>query len=64
LTLIAGLGHLSLGNFDWGLLGSMLLGSLPGIYLGTRFGLRVPDRVLRPMLGGMLIFIGVLLLMK
>jgi uncharacterized protein len=64
LTLTAGLGHLAIGNFDWGLLGSMLLGSLPGIYLGTRFGLSVPDRVLRPILGGMLIFIGLLLLTK
>ena len=64
LTLAAGLGHLAIGNFDWGLLGSMLLGSLPGIYLGTRFGLRVPDRILRPILGGMLIFIGIVLLVK
>ncbi|MGH8453040.1 MAG: sulfite exporter TauE/SafE family protein [Nevskiales bacterium] len=64
LTLTAGLGHLAIGNFDWGLLGSMLLGSLPGIYLGTRFGLSVPDRILRPILGGMLIFIGTLLLTK
>jgi uncharacterized membrane protein YfcA len=64
LTLAAGLGHLAIGNFDWGLLGSMLLGSLPGIYLGTRFGLSVPERILRPILGGMLIFIGILLLTK
>jgi uncharacterized membrane protein YfcA len=64
LTLTAGLGHMAIGNFDWGMLGAMLLGSLPGIYLGTRFGLSVPDRILRPMLGGMLIFIGVVLLTK
>jgi uncharacterized membrane protein YfcA len=64
LTLLAGLGHLSLGNMDFGMLGYMLLGSLPGIYIGTRFGFSVPDRVLRPVLGCMLIFIGILLLTK
>lgn len=64
LTLLAGLGHLSIGNVNFGLLGYMLLGSLPGIYLGTRFGFSVPDKVLRPILGGMLIFIGIILLTK
>ncbi|MGH8530224.1 MAG: sulfite exporter TauE/SafE family protein [Nevskiales bacterium] len=64
LTLLAGLGHLSIGNVNFHILGYMLLGSLPGIYLGTRFGFSVPDRVLRPVLGGMLIFIGILLLSK
>lgn len=64
LTLLAGLGHLSAGHTDFTMLGFMLLGSLPGIYLGTHFGLRVHDRILRPALGGMLVFIGFLLLTK
>jgi uncharacterized protein len=58
LTLIAGLGHAALGTVDFGLLGSLLLGSLPGIYLGSHFGMKVPERVLRPILATMLMLIG------
>jgi len=64
LTLVAGLGHAGAGNVDFGLLGWMLLGSLPGIWLGTKFGFKVPDRVLRPVLGGTLVLIGCVLLTK
>jgi uncharacterized membrane protein YfcA len=35
LTLVAGLGHWLIGSVDWSLLGSLLLGSLPGIWLGS-----------------------------
>lgn len=35
LTLVAGLGHLSLGNVNFQLLGSLLIGSIPGIILGS-----------------------------
>jgi hypothetical protein len=58
LTLIAGLGHASLGTVDWMLLGSLLLGSLPGIYLGSHVSVHIPERVLRPTLAGMLVLIG------
>lgn len=58
LTLIAGLGHATLGTVDYGLLGSLLLGSLPGIYLGSHLGVRIPERVLRPILATMLMLIG------
>jgi len=58
LTLIAGLGHAALGTVDFGLLGSLLIGSLPGIYLGSHIGVKVPDRVLRPILATMLLLIG------
>lgn len=59
LAALAGLGHLHLGTVDFALLGSLLLGSLPGIYLGSHVGLRLPDRVLRPVLGGLLLMMGV-----
>lgn len=59
LALVAGLGHFQLGNVDLILLGSLLLGSLPGIYVGSRIGLRLPDRVLRPVLGTVLLMLGV-----
>lgn len=58
LTLIAGLGHWWLGSVDWSLLGSLLLGSLPGIWLGSHASAKVPDRVLRPILASMLVLIG------
>lgn len=58
LTLIAGLGHWAIGSVDWSLLGSLLLGSLPGIWLGSHASSRVPERFLRPMLAIMLVLVG------
>ncbi|RME33154.1 MAG: sulfite exporter TauE/SafE family protein [Gammaproteobacteria bacterium] len=59
LTAIAGLGHLHLGTVDFLLLGSLLLGSLPGIWLGSHAGVRLPEKVVRPVLALMLMGIGV-----
>ncbi len=58
LTLIAGLGHWAIGSVDWSLLGSLLLGSLPGIWLGSHASARVPERFLRPILASMLVLVG------
>ncbi|XZG71324.1 sulfite exporter TauE/SafE family protein [Chitinibacteraceae bacterium HSL-7] len=58
LTLVAGLGHAGLGNIDWSLLGTLLVGSLPGIYLGSKLSGRMPDHVLRPILAAMLALVG------
>ena len=58
LTLVAGLGHAALGSVDFGLLGCLLLGSLPGIWLGSHVGVKIPDRILRPALAGMLLLVG------
>ncbi|WP_116866778.1 sulfite exporter TauE/SafE family protein [Pseudomonas syringae] len=58
LTLVAGLGHASMGNMNWELLGWLLMGSLPGIYLGSRMAGRVSDDLLRPFLAIMLGTIG------
>jgi uncharacterized membrane protein YfcA len=58
LTLVAGLGHASMGNMDWHLLGYLLIGSLPGIYMGSHLSGRIPDHVLRPCLATMMMFIG------
>jgi uncharacterized membrane protein YfcA len=58
LTLVAGLGHWWLGNVDWVLLGTLLTGSLPGIFVGSHLAHRIPERVLRPTLAGMLVLVG------
>jgi uncharacterized protein len=58
LTLIAGAGHWWLGSVDWRLLASLLLGSIPGIVIGSHFASRVPDGVLRPLLAGTLALVG------
>jgi hypothetical protein len=58
LTAVAGIGHLALGTVDFMLLGSLLLGSLPGIYIGSHLSAKVPEAVLRPVLATMLLIIG------
>ena len=58
LTLVAGLGHWMLGGVDWALLGALLLGSLPGIWLGTHISAKVPEHILRRLLASMLVIIG------
>lgn len=62
LTLVAGMGHAGLGNVDWHLLANLLIGSLPGIYLGSHLANRVADHYLRPALAIMLMFVGIKLL--
>ena len=58
LTLVAGIGHWLLGGVDWSLLGSLLVGSLPGIWIGSQVSAKVPDRILRPLLASMLVLVG------
>ena len=62
LTLVAGIGHWLLGSVNWLILVSLLLGSLPGICLGSHFAARVPDRILRPVLAATLLLVGVRML--
>jgi uncharacterized protein len=58
LTLIAGAGHWWLGTVDWHMLVSLLVGSIPGIAVGSHLASRVPDKVLRPLLAGTLAVVG------
>jgi uncharacterized protein len=57
LTLVAGLGHWALGAIDWHLMGVLLIGSLPGIMVGSYSAVRVPERVLRLALAAILIVV-------
>lgn len=63
LTLIAGLGHAGVGNVNWDLLVNLLIGSLPGIYIGSHLPTAVPEKVMRPALAAMLLIVGSKLVM-
>ena len=58
ITLLAGAGHALLGNVNWWLLASLLIGSLPGIVLGSHLAARIPERVLRHSLVAVLLLAG------
>jgi uncharacterized membrane protein YfcA len=62
ITAIAGIGHAHLGTVDYTLLINLLLGSLPGIYIGSRVGAKIPEHVIRPILAVMLLLIGIKML--
>ena len=59
LTFVAGLGHASLGHVDWMLLGALLIGSVPGIWLGAKLTRRMPDTLVRSLLCLSLVIAGV-----
>lgn len=63
LTLVAGMGHASLGSVDWPLLAKLLAGSLPGIWIGSRLMRHTPDRVIRSILSVLLAWAGTKLVM-
>ncbi|MDE2430114.1 MAG: sulfite exporter TauE/SafE family protein [Burkholderiales bacterium] len=50
LTAIAAFGHWWLGSINWELLGTLLIGSLPGITLGSMAARAVPEKFLRGLL--------------
>ena len=50
LTAIAAAGHWWLGSIDWVLLATLLVGSVPGITLGSMAARKVPERFLRTLL--------------
>ncbi len=58
LTLVAGLGHASMGSVDWPLLGNLLIGSLPGIWLGVRLMRQAPERLVRSVLSVLIAWAG------
>ncbi|HTS85043.1 MAG TPA: sulfite exporter TauE/SafE family protein [Usitatibacter sp.] len=58
ITLLAGLGHLALGNVNGWLLASLLLGSIPGILVGSHLASRLPERFVRHSLVAVLLLAG------
>ncbi|OGT73154.1 MAG: hypothetical protein A3H44_07890 [Gammaproteobacteria bacterium RIFCSPLOWO2_02_FULL_57_10] len=58
LTLVAGLGHASLGTVDYGLLGTLLIGSIPGIWIGSHMTGVVGEHWVRNVLALILVYVG------
>ncbi len=50
LTLVAGIGHATLGHVDWELLLALIVGSVPGIWLGAQLTRKMPERLVRTLL--------------
>jgi uncharacterized membrane protein YfcA len=59
LVTVAGLGHLQLGNIDYHLLLGLLVGSIPGIYIGSTLSSRLPEVTMRRILAGTLLVLGI-----
>lgn len=64
LTALAGAGHWALGNVNVVLLGSLLMGSIPGIWIGSHLSAKIPEKVLRPVLATVLLLIGLKFVLK
>ncbi len=64
LTLLCGLGHLAMGNMDFRLLGLLLLGSLPGVWLGSHYSARLSEPILRVFLALVLLLAAAMLLRR
>lgn len=58
LTLVAGLAHMSAGNVNFHLLGWLLVGSIPAIIAGTLLSSRLPEHIIRRVLGITLVALG------
>lgn len=58
LTMVAGLGHVTLGTVDYGLLGTLLIGSIPGIWIGSHLSSKVAEHWVRTVLALILVYVG------
>jgi uncharacterized membrane protein YfcA len=64
LLWVAAVAHVISGNVDFGLAGTILIGSLPGVWIGTNLATRLPRNALRAALGVVLLASGLALLSK
>jgi len=62
LLYVAGAAHWAAGNIDFGILFWLLLGSVPGVLIGGRLTLSIPEQRLRLLLAGVLGLAGIKLL--
>lgn len=59
LTGVAGAGHYTMGSVDMALLIYLLLGSLPGVFIGSHLGAKLSPKLMQPIMGSVLLAIGV-----
>ncbi|WP_425061531.1 sulfite exporter TauE/SafE family protein [Rhizomicrobium palustre] len=62
LTLVAGAGHWYLGNVNFTLMGTLLMGSIPGILIGSYLAPRIPEWVLRSLMAFILVLVAIKLM--
>jgi uncharacterized membrane protein YfcA len=60
----AAIAHIVAGNVDFGLVAAILLGSLPGVWIGSHLSVKLPSGVLRTALGTVMIAAAVALFEK
>lgn len=58
LAFAAAFAHLSQGNVDFGIVGTLLIGSIPGVILGSRLTIRIPEAPLRVILAVFVMLMG------
>src|SRR5919202_1440834 len=63
LSFVVGIAHMTQGNVDFALAGTLLLGGIPGVLVGSRLAPWIPGKPLKAILAVMLIFVGVRLLL-
>jgi uncharacterized protein len=64
LLWVAAFAHVASGNVDFALAGNILIGSLPGVWIGSNLAFRLPENALRPTLAIVLLAAGLALLRK
>jgi uncharacterized membrane protein YfcA len=64
LLWVAAIAHVIAGNVDFALAGTILIGSLPGVWIGTNLATKLPRNALRAALGVVLLASGLALLTK
>ncbi len=64
LTILAGTGHLLMGNVNVNLLGALLIGSVPGIIIGSLASAKVPEKLLRSGISLILVAVGLKMILS
>jgi len=64
LLWVAAFAHVVSGNVDFGLAANILIGSVPGVWIGSNLAFRLPENALRPTLAIVLLAAGLALLRK
>jgi len=59
---VSAIGHAALGTINYKLLAGLLVGSVPGVWAGSKLSARFPERILRPILATTLMYLGLKLL--